>query len=66
MEIGVDAVFAYPIPDPISQTLYDTECSDVYLMNANNDLGEFEVDIDVRYNRGRIAVRQTIPELAYA
>jgi hypothetical protein len=66
LEIGVDMNFDYPIPNVISDTYSDEECSDLYLLNANHDLGEFDVHIEVSYNRGRIAVRQTVPEPVYA
>jgi hypothetical protein len=66
LEMGVEMTFEYPLPDAISDTFHDEECSDLYLLNSNQDLGGFEVDIDIRYNRGRIAVRQTVPELQYA
>jgi hypothetical protein len=66
MEMGVDVQFEYPVPSAISDTFHDTECSDLYLLNANNDLGEFDVDIEIRYDRGRIAVRQSVPAAEYA
>jgi hypothetical protein len=66
LEIGVSMDFLYPIPDAISVTFQDAECSDLHMLNANGDLGEFDMQIEIQYGRGRIAVRQRVPELEYA
>ena len=66
LEVGVEVDFEFPIPDSIAETYTDEECSDLHLLNANDDLGDFDVDIDVSYHRGRIAVRQMVPEPEFA
>ncbi len=63
--MGIEVNLEYPMPDSIADTYLDEECSELHWLNANHDLGEFEVDIDMRYDRGRIAVRQNVPHPQY-
>jgi hypothetical protein len=65
LEMGIEVNLEYPMPDSIADTYLDEECSELHWLNANHDLGEFEVDIDMRYDRGRIAVRQNVPHPQY-
>jgi hypothetical protein len=62
VEIGFQAKLEYPVPGVVERSLQDRQCSDLYLLNATQDLKDFEIDLSVERQQARIAVRQAWPE----